>query len=242
MFHESAGASHLERTKPISGEPLMQALMKWLGNVRLLPRWGVRRDVRRVTIIQGHPDSRRPHFAHALAEAYAAGALEAGREVNVIDVASLDFPLLRNGHDLEHGAPPEAIQHAQSAILRSDHLVMMYPVWNGATPALLKGFLEQTFRPAFIFPDAEPGEPMGLVAALRQRKAMQGKTARIVVTMQMPAFVYRWYFHPHPEKITLRLSGLGPIRETLIGRVDAMNEADRQRWLDRMYAFGRKGL
>jgi putative NADPH-quinone reductase len=34
---------------------------------------------------------------------------------------------------------------------------MIYSVWNGAMPAFLKGFLEQTFRPAFTFPDAKAG-------------------------------------------------------------------------------------
>jgi hypothetical protein len=39
--------------------------------------------------------------------------------------------------------------------------------------------------------------------------------------MQMPACVYRWYFHPHPEKNTLSLSGIRPIRESFIGLVEA---------------------
>jgi hypothetical protein len=61
------------------------------------------------------------------------------------------------------------------------------------------------------------------------------------VTMQMPAFVYRWYFHPHPEKNTLRLGGISPIRESLIGLVEAPSSAKRERWLRTMYAFGQKG-
>jgi len=241
MFHESTRASHLEKTKPLSGAALMQAPMKWLANLRLLPRWGGRRDARRVTIIQGHPDASGHHFGHALAEAYASGALEAGREVHVIDVARLEFPLLRSRRDFEHGALPDAIRRAQSAIVHADHVVLIYPVWNGGAPALLRGFLEQAFRPGFIFPDAEPNQRLGFFAALAQRKALTGKTARIVVTMQMPAFVYRWYFRPHPEKNTLRLSGLSPIGETLIGRVEALDETRRKRWLEKMYAFGREG-
>jgi putative NADPH-quinone reductase len=158
-----------------------------------------------------------------------------------MDVAKLDFPLLRSKEDNEHGIPPEAIRQAQTAIVRCDHVVMLYPVWNGAMPALLKGFLEQTFRPAFIFPDAKPGDPIGFTSWITQRKALKGKTARVVVTMQMPAFVYRWYFHPHPEKNTLRLSGIGPIRESLIGRVDTPDGRKRERWLHKMYALGREG-
>jgi putative NADPH-quinone reductase len=195
----------------------------------------------RIAIIQGHPDPRGHHFGHALAEAYIKGATEVGHTIIVIDVAKLEFPLLRCKEDLERGGPPDVIQQAQSAIAGSDHIVMIYPVWNGAMPALLKGFLEQTFRPAFIFPDAKAGEPLGFSSWFTQRKALTGKTARIVVTMQMPAFVYRWYFHPHPEKNTLRLGGISPIRESLVGLVEAPSGAKRERWLRTMYAFGQKG-
>jgi putative NADPH-quinone reductase len=160
--------------------------------------------------------------------------------VDLIDIARLDFPLLRSADDFEHGEPPDSIRQAQLAIARCDHLVLLYPVWNSAMPALLKGFMEQTFRPSFIFPDARPGEQLGFFSALRQRKALKGKTARIVVTMKMPAFIYRWYFHPRPEKTTLSLSGVGPIRDSLIGLVDAQDGSKRRQWLARMRELGRE--
>jgi len=196
-------------------------------------------EPKRILIIQGHPDPRGNHFGHALARAYADGAAKAGHEVDFVNVATLDFPLLRSGEDLKSDSVPEAIRKAQSAIVRSQHVVMIYPVWNGAMPALLRGFLEQTFRPRFIF---GPGEsPSGFFAALRRKKALAGKSARLVVTMAMPAFVYRWYFHPHPEKNTLRLSGINPINESLVGLVEGRKNARRERWLGRMYALGLAG-
>jgi putative NADPH-quinone reductase len=196
---------------------------------------------RHIAIIQGHPDSGARHFGHALADAYASGAREAGRQVELIEVAKLDFPFVHNRHDLESDDVPDAIRAAQSVIADCDHLLMIYPVWNGGTPAMLRAFLEQTFRPRFIFPDTKHGESLGFVSALKQRKALAGKSARIVATMAMPAFVYRWYFHPHPERNTLRLSGLKPVRETLIGLVDARDGTTRADWIGKMHEFGRKG-
>lgn len=194
-----------------------------------------------IALIQGHPDSGGRHFCHALATAYTAGAREAGRVVGLIDVGKLDFPLLRSRADFDCGAIPRDVQEAQTLLSRADHVVMIFPVWNGAMPALLKGFLEQTFRPSFTFPDATPGEPLGFSAYFTQRKALTGKTARVVATMQMPAFVYRWYFHPHPERNTLSLSGLGPIRETLIGRVEATDGRQCAQWLATLRRFGQGG-
>jgi putative NADPH-quinone reductase len=194
-----------------------------------------------VLILQGHPDAHGGHFCHALADAYSAGAREGGHTIDQIEVAKLDFPLLRSADDFERGEPPESIRQAQLAISRCDHLVLLYPVWNSAIPALLKGFLEQTFRPTFIFPDARPSEQLGFMSAIRQRKALRGKTGRVVVTMKMPAFIYRWYFRPKPEKTTLGLAGVGPIRDSLIGRVDSRNSAPRRQWLTRMRELGRDG-
>ena len=50
----------------------------------------------RIAIIQAHPDPAGGHLCHALAEAYDEGAREAGHELRRIDVAQLDFPLLRS--------------------------------------------------------------------------------------------------------------------------------------------------
>lgn len=199
------------------------------------------RKAKYITIIQGHPDPQPSHFGHALAETYVRGAKEAGHDTHVINVAMLDFPLLRSKQELEHGEPPAAIRQAQAELARADHVVMIYPVWNGGLPALLRGFLEQTFRPAFIFPDAKPNEKLGFLSYFNQRKALKGKTAHIIATMQMPAFVYRWYFHPHTEKNTFSLGGIGPIRESLIGLVETPDGRKREEWLRKMYVSGREG-
>lgn len=189
-----------------------------------------------LAIIQGHPDSQGHHFGHALAEAYVTSAREAGHQVGLIEVAKLDFPLLQSKEDFETGTPPASIQQAQEIIRQAEHLVFIYPLWMGSMPALLKAFLEQTFRPAFTSGSAETGKA--------GKRLLQGKTARIVVTMGMPAFFYRWYFRAHSlkslERNILGFCGIGPIKESLIGLVEA-SDARRQKWLAKMRAFGQKG-
>jgi putative NADPH-quinone reductase len=135
---------------------------------------------RRIVIVQGHPDRDTAHFGHALAEAYAHSAREAGHEVQVVTVAELDFPLLRSKSEWDHGEVPEALAPAQKAIQWAEHLVFFFPLWLGGMPALLKGFLEQIARPGFAL--ATPGK--GLPA-----KLLKGRSARIVVTMGMPALL-----------------------------------------------------
>ena len=64
---------------------------------------------RRIAIIQGHPDPAGHHLLHAMADAYAEGATSAGHEVRRIEVAKLEFPLLRTQVDFETGALPPAL-------------------------------------------------------------------------------------------------------------------------------------
>ena len=186
----------------------------------------------RIAVIQGHPDPAGNRFLHALAGAYANAAREAGHEVREIDVARLEFRLLRSKDDFEHGAAPEAARAGQDAITWAEHVLMLYPLWLGTMPALLKAYLEQVFRPGFAF---VPGQ-MG-------KKLLAGRSARVVVTMGMPAFVYRWYFGAHGlkglERSILGFVGIDPIRDTLIGNVEGMSEAAREKWLARMRELGR---
>lgn len=191
-----------------------------------------------IVIIQGHPDSRRDHYLHALANAYAKSAEEAGHEINLIDVTTLDFPLLRSKEDFERGTPPEVIQQAQKTIAWADHLVIFYPLWLGSMPALLKGFLEQVFRPVFVTGEAAAGTEW-------KTRLLKGKTARIVVTMGMPAFIYRWFYGAHSlkslERNILGFCGIGPIKESLIGMVEAPDNNRREKWIERLRTLGREG-
>lgn len=192
---------------------------------------------KRITIIQGHPDAQARHFCHALADEYAKGAEDGGHEVRRIEVATLDVPFLRAKEDFEKGTPSEVIKQAQDAIRWADHLVILYPLWLGSMPALLKAFFEQVFRPGFAFLYQESG---GMA-----KKLLTGKSARIVVTMGMPAFVYRWFFLAHSlkslERNILGFCGIGPIRSTLIGAIEGMDEKQRLRWLDEMRGLGEAG-
>ena len=133
---------------------------------------------KRILILLGHPDPRPERFCRALAEAYHAGAVEAGHDVAVIDIARLDFSALKS--KLEWEAPiADALRVPQEAIAWAEHLVIVFPLWLGTMPALLKAFFEQVLRPRFAFEQKGPG---------RWDKKLVGRSARIVVTMGMSDF------------------------------------------------------
>lgn len=188
----------------------------------------------RIVLIQGHPDAVVPHLGHALADAYAQGALAAGHEVRRVAVAQLDFPLLRSEAAWNDGALPAALAQAQTDIAWAQHIVLFFPLWLGDMPALLKGFLEQVARPGFAF-NPEGGNPFA-------KKGLSGRSARIVVTMGMPALLYRWYFRAHSvknlERNILGFVGIAPVNETLIGLVDKLGAAGVQKWQTKLRKLG----
>lgn len=187
---------------------------------------------RRITIIDGHPDPDPDRFVHALVDAYAKGAAEAGHEVRRIVLSEMEFSLIGSRYDWEGEYRSTEIHHAQDAILWADHLAIFYPLWFGDMPALLKGFLEQIMRPGFAF-RYRAGKP--------PQKLLKGRSAQVVVTMGMPALFYRLYYGAHSvkslERNILRFVGVSPIGHTLIGNVEASAE-ERAGWLEEMRGLG----
>jgi len=188
----------------------------------------------KIVIIQGHPDLSGKRFCHAIAQSYIEGAEAAGHNVELVEVAALDFPLLASQDDWQTGAdgtPPD-LQAAQAACVASDHLVFVYPLWLGTMPALLKGFLEQTFRPGIALSYGE-----SFPAPL-----FKGKSTRVIITMGMPALIYNWYFFAHSlkslERNILRFIGMSPVRSSIIGSVESMSHEQRLRWLERVRNLG----
>lgn len=192
---------------------------------------------RKIVIIDGHPDPDPKRFIHALANAYGKGARSAGHEVRTIKVGELDLQGLRSNEEFQHGVPPAAIRKAQKSIEWADHLVILHPLWLGDMPALLKAFFEQLLRPGFAFAAARgKGLP---------RKLLKGRSARIIVTMGMPAFFYRWYYRAHSlknlERNILAFCGIHPVRSSLVGMVEGMSRDSREAWLQKVEALGRQG-
>jgi putative NADPH-quinone reductase len=190
----------------------------------------------RIVIIQGHPDPAGGRLCHALADSYALGAIAAGHEIRRIDVAHLEFPILRTQDDFENMPPVAAIRAAQEDIRWAQHLMIVHPLWHSGMPALLWAFFEQTFRYGFFAEKSRSAKRF-------PKRLLRGRSAHVIITMGMPALFYRWYLRSHWLKMftggILWWSGITPARSTLIGSVGDMTEAKAKNWLDRIAADGR---
>ncbi len=195
-------------------------------------------DTKQIVIVQGHPDPKGNHFCHALAHAYVTGAQTSGHNIRVIDIAQLDFPMLRTQAEFSQGEIPESIKQAQEIFESAQHLVIFYPLWLGTMPAYLKAFLEQVSRPSTV-PSNTPSEKPW-------KRLVNIKTAHIVITMGMSEIIYRTYFPAQGMKTLegniLVFSGIDAIQETVIGSVESIDDKERKHWLEKMELTGHAGL
>jgi putative NADPH-quinone reductase len=190
---------------------------------------------KRLLVVDGHPDPDPARFIHALADAYAEAARTAGHDVTLVRLASTPPPVLASAAEW-YGPPPAALAADIAALRAADHLAIFYPLWLGAMPALLKAWLEQVMRPDVAMPHDHAAPGKGL---------LKGKSARIVVTMGMPGFIYRWWFGALTlkslEQNILAFVGIGPVKDTVIGSIAARSEADRKALIGKLRGLGRDG-
>jgi len=189
---------------------------------------------RKILILDGHPDGDPARFVHALAQAYAQAGQAAGHTIRLVQLSAIDFPLVRSPTDWLEGEPPASIAAVQADIVWAEHLVILYPLWLGDVPALLKGLLEQVLRPGYAFEQRSGGLPA---------KLLKGRSARVVVTMGMPALFYRFVFSAHSlkslERNILKFVGFAPVDHDLFGEVH--DPAERATALAVMRELGKRG-
>ena len=169
---------------------------------------------RHILVINGNPDPAPGRLTAAIAGAYGAAAAGAGHSVARLDIGALEFPILRSAADFLTWPRDQAIIAARDEIRRADHLVFVYPLWLGGPPALLKAFMEQVSRASFALQASDGGFPKG---------QLKGKSARIIVTMGMPALVYRLIYRAHGVRgfntSILGIAGVRPVTTSYFGAV-----------------------
>lgn len=189
-----------------------------------------------ILIINGHPN--KESFNHALAKAYKEAALKSGAFVTEINIADLNFnPNLKYGYTKRMELEPD-LQYSLEKIQQADHLVWVHPVWWGGLPAIMKGFLDRLFLPGLAFKYREN--------SVWWDKLLTGKTARIITTIDQPAWYYRLiYGNPsinQLKKSTLEFCGIKPVKVTAIGIIKTSDPEKRISWLNKVSRLGAKQI
>lgn len=186
-----------------------------------------------ITIIVGHPQ--RATFCEAIGRAYEKGAIAAGHRAKLFMLAEMNFdPILHDGFRKEQPLESD-LRAAYESLASCDHLVLIFPLWCGDMPALLKGFIERILQPDLIVRQNTESAMNWHIFA--------NKTARIIVTMGMPVSIYRWWYRGHALKLLTRnilhFIGIKPVQHTLYGMIGTSKPEARERWLREVEALGK---
>jgi putative NADPH-quinone reductase len=184
-------------------------------------------------IVVGHPQTNT--LCEALGRAYKNGAESAGHNVTLFTLATLSFdPILHHGYRKEQDLEPD-LRRAYNALAACDHLVLVFPLWCGDMPALLKGFIERILQPDLIARENTENA--------MNRAIFRNKTARIIITMGMPVSIYRFWYRGYALKLLTRnilnFIGIKPVRHTLFGMVATSKPQTRDAWVERVRTLGR---
>ncbi|HEY8574862.1 MAG TPA: NAD(P)H-dependent oxidoreductase [Devosia sp.] len=179
-----------------------------------------------IYLLLAHPDGE--SFCGALADAYEAAAKAAGHEVRRQDLGALAFdPILHKGYREIQELEPDLVQ-AQELIRWCEHWVIIYPVWWGSVPALLKGFMDRAVLPGFAFKPHDEGPLWD--------KLLKGRSAQLITTSDAPSLylllAYRNSDVAMMKKAVLDFCGIKPVKLTRLGSMKGASDEKRATYLE----------
>lgn len=135
----------------------------------------------RIFVFSGHLGEDR--FGHALAEAYAEAARQAGAEVRVMRLSAMTFEsaLLSGDFKGNQELEPDVVAF-QENLKWCSHWTPVYPLWWGGMPGQMKSLLDRALLPGIAFKMVE-GEEL-------PAKLFKGRSARAIITSDTAAHYY----------------------------------------------------
>ena len=180
----------------------------------------------RIYLLLAHPDP--SSFNGALADAYEAEARLAGHEVRRQNLGELRFdPILHHGYHTPLPLEPD-LELAHQNIRWCNHWVILYPIWWGSVPALLKGFFDRALYSGFAY-RYHNQDPMW-------DQLLKGRSAQIITTSDAPnlwtLIAYRNSDLGTVKHATLGFCGIRPVRTLRLDRLKDTTPAERLRYLE----------
>jgi putative NADPH-quinone reductase len=188
-----------------------------------------------ILVISGHSDSN--SLTASMARAYQEGAIESGADCSLLDLGAMTFdPILRFGYNKSIELEPDLVW-AQDCISKADHIVIVFPVWWGTYPAILKGFIDRTFLPGFAFKYRHADD-------VYWDKLLKGKTAHVISSLDAPVHYYEDKYKKAGQvaivDATLHYCGIKTTKETFYTPIRPTTFETRLAWLEEVRGFGRE--
>ncbi|MEI6691070.1 MAG: NAD(P)H-dependent oxidoreductase [bacterium] len=178
-----------------------------------------------IYILQANTD--KTSFGSAIADIYEQTAIKLGHIVRRQNLGDIQFdPILWAGFKQEQPLEKDLIE-AQKIISWCNHWVIIYPVWWGNVPAILKGFFDRILTPGFAF-KYHKNDPMW-------DRLLAGKTGHVITTCDSPGI---WLALQNRNsdlnavvKATLNFCGISSVKVTRFTQVRKADKTKLGQWL-----------
>ena len=124
-------------------------------------------------------------FTKAIVDKVALVSKAKGDEVQIIDLYADGFNPIVQMPDISAmfmgGETPEDVVKYQKQVAWADHITVVYPLWWGQMPALLKGFFDRVFTNGFAYSYTEDGA----------KSLLTGKTGHFYINTGTPNEYYK---------------------------------------------------
>ena len=143
-------------------------------------------------------------------------------------------PVLRYGYKKRQELEPGLVE-IRDSIIWSDHIVLVYPIWWGSIPAILKGMFDRVFLPGFAFKYRKDSQFWD--------RLLKGRSAHAITTMDTPPWYFKLVYcspaHHQMRKTILEFSGIKPVKITSFGPIRYSTESKRAKWLSKVNQWAR---
>lgn len=187
-------------------------------------------------IVFNHPYA--GSFCNAIMEAVIKGLAESGQPYGLIHLDKDGFDPVMHAKDLKAFAlagkgDAAALDEVDPLVLaykakleKTEHLVMIFPIWWMTMPAMAKGFIDKAIFPAVAY-DMKGG-------LLKSRLPIRKVT--VISTMNTPADIYKEHFNNSLEgnliKGTFRQIGIEDVNWINLSMVKQAGQEQRELWLE----------
>jgi NAD(P)H dehydrogenase (quinone) len=187
----------------------------------------------KIFILLGHTDP--ATLSGAFADTYEAEARKAGHEIRRQNIGEMHFdPILHEGYKTMQLLEPD-LEDFQANVRWAEHIVICYPIWWSAMPAMLKGLFDRAWLPHFAFNFADHG--------LTWRKLLKGRTARIITSANSAPWMLRFMYGSPVSMLSLAILGFAGIRtrSTIFGPSERASDTTKAKWFRKVESLGRRG-
>jgi len=179
-------------------------------------------------IILAHPSQK--SFNHAIAHVYK----DASQDSEIIDLYDQEWKQdFLSFEDIKEISKDPIRDRFQKKITDAKEITLVFPLWWGFAPAILKNFIDNNFTTGFAF-EYKDGKPQGLLS---------NKKFNIFVTCDAPSWMYYATLLPFKtilSLMTFRFCGMKLRHFSLFGNTRASSKEKREKFLKKVSEVAKK--